>query len=262
MSSSPSFNLTQGTSVWRADALARPEGAVRGTGFAALDAQLPGGGWPVGAMVELLQPPDQHHEWQLLLPALARLEPGACSGVVLVGAPHVPFGPALAAQGLEPRRLMWIHTAVPLERLWAAEQALRCAGVVAVLAWLPLARPDQLRRLQMAAVDHAKLLFVMRPAQVQGQASPAVLRLYLLAALPGQLMGETQAGQGAGGGYADGLGMVLHLLKRRGPPLMAPLLLRAGPARLAALLAMGRTGASAKTQCEADHALDCTALAA
>jgi protein ImuA len=36
-------------------------------------------------------------------------------------------------------------------RVWACEQALRCAGVSAVLAWLPQVRPEQLRRLQMAA---------------------------------------------------------------------------------------------------------------
>ena len=43
------------------------------SGLEALDAQLPGGGWPLGALTEILL---QHHgigELQLLMPALARL---------------------------------------------------------------------------------------------------------------------------------------------------------------------------------------------
>ena len=42
--------------VWHAHALAGAPQQVQATGNAALDAQLPGGGWPVGAMTELLQP--------------------------------------------------------------------------------------------------------------------------------------------------------------------------------------------------------------
>ena len=44
-----------GGAVWRADELARNVGATRPTGHAVLDAVLPGGGWPVGALVEVLQ---------------------------------------------------------------------------------------------------------------------------------------------------------------------------------------------------------------
>ena len=64
-------------------------------------------------------------------------------------------------------------------RVWACEQALRCAGVSAVLAWLPQVRPEQLRRLQMAAQNFQQQLFVMRPLAAQQEASPAVLRLAL-----------------------------------------------------------------------------------
>jgi protein ImuA len=87
-----------------------------------------------------------------------------------------------------------------------------------VLAWLPQVRAEQLRRLQMAAQTHHKLLFVMRPAQAQSESSPAVLRL-LASTAP------------------DGDALLLHILKRRGPPLDQPLSLSARPARLAVLLA-------------------------
>ena len=46
--------------VWRADALAAPQADTVSSGDAALDAQLPGGGWPVGALTELIQAPGVH----------------------------------------------------------------------------------------------------------------------------------------------------------------------------------------------------------
>ena len=176
--SAPALHLPH---VWHANTLAHAPARVVGTGDALLDAQLPGGGWPQGALTELLQPPGVHSEWRLLLPALVRCGQGY---VVLVGAPHVPFSPALEAQGLQIGRLLWVAAPPGPERLWAAEQALRCAEVDAVLVWLTQARSDQLRRLQIAAAEHAKLLFAMRPAVALQDASPAVLRLLIGSAEP------------------------------------------------------------------------------
>ncbi len=216
-------------SVWRADELARPVGAVVASGHAALDTQLPAGGWPVGALVEVLQSQNNQNEWRLLLPALVRYS----GAVLLVGAPHQPFGPGLAAQGLDSQRLLCVTVQTAAQRLWATEQALRCADVAAVLAWFPQAgpgqvRPEQLRRLQMAASTHAKLLFVMRPESAREESSPAALRLLA--------SGASGASDRADLAHHDAL--LLHILKRRGPPLAQPLLLPARPARLAALLAI------------------------
>jgi protein ImuA len=213
--------------VWHADVLASAPARILATGDARLNAELPGGGWPVGALTEILQTPGVHNEWRLLLPALAQSGQGP---VVLVGAPHVPFVPALAAQGLLTPRLLLVSTPLPATRLWATEQALRCAEVDAVLAWLPQARSDQLRRLQMAAAEHAKLLFVMRPAHALHDASPAVLRLWV--GPQGQGAAPTQSCEPSAG---DGL--EVQLLKRRGPPLAHALLLQARPACLSILLA-------------------------
>ena len=224
--------------VWQADALARAPGRVLATGEAVLDAQLPGGGWPLGALTEILQAPGAHGEWRLLLPALARCGTGA---VVLVGAPQVPFVPALAAQGLPAQRVLWVDAPAAPQRLWSAEQALRCAGVDAVLAWLEPVRPDQLRRLQMAAAEYAKLLFVLRPEAAQGASSPAVLRLLL----------DVRSGATAGPDAAAPDALAVHLLKRRGPPLTQPLRLAARPARLARLLATGYSHALARTAAHA-----------
>ena len=40
--------------VWHADALGAGQLQVQSTGYGPLDAQLPGGGWPMGALSEVL----------------------------------------------------------------------------------------------------------------------------------------------------------------------------------------------------------------
>ncbi|MBX3588115.1 MAG: translesion DNA synthesis-associated protein ImuA [Ramlibacter sp.] len=204
--------------VWRVDELAMGEERVLSSGHAALDAQLPGGGWPLGGMVELLQAQPASPVWPLLLPALAQVVQQQPGPVVLVAAPFEPFGPGLSAQGLPGERLLCVRADKPGARLWAAEQALRCAEVAAVLAWLPQARSADLRRLHLAAQQQGRLLFVMRTLAAQHESSPARLRLWL---------------QGT-----DSL--QVHLLKRRGPPLLAPLVLPLHAPLLAALLAARR----------------------
>ena len=115
--------------VWQADALAGAPERVLTTGDALLDAQLPGGGWPLGALSEILQPDGMHSEWRLLLPTLSRSGSGS---VVLVGAPHMPFGPALDAQGVHPDTMPalgeplagWVRTQTELQDL-VVESALQ-----------------------------------------------------------------------------------------------------------------------------------------
>jgi protein ImuA len=218
-----SFSAAAGRGVWHADELGLADAQVVATGHAALDAQLPGGGWPVGAMTELLQAAPEAHVWRLLLPALGQAVQARGGGpVVLVGAPYEPCGPSLAAQGLPVEALMWVRSEAPAARLWACEQALRCADIAAVVAWLPQARVGELRRLQLAAAQHEVLLFVCRPESVALSASPARLRIR------------------AERSEADTSQIELHILKRRGPPLAAPVMLPARNERMTALLAAAR----------------------
>ncbi|HOE41233.1 MAG TPA: translesion DNA synthesis-associated protein ImuA [Rhodoferax sp.] len=232
-----------GAVVWRADALARSasaDAAALPSGHAELDARLPGGGWPVGALCEILQTADAQCEWRLLLPALRRLG----QTVVLVGPPHAPFGPGLAAQGLNVQALLWVKADGLADRLWAAEQVLRCAGVDALLLWLPKARADHLRRLHLAAQSHAKLLFVMRPATAQDESSPALLRLGLSACAPAPTDIKSPASAAVvdhGAGFAADA-LLVQVLKRRGPPLAQTLNVRARHAPLSVLLALRDDG--------------------
>ena len=188
--------------IWRGNALAGGVPAVP-TGFAELDAQLPGGGWPAGGLTELLVATKGIGELGLLMPALARL---TCAGkrVVWLAPPHLPYAPALAAAGIDLPHLALVRAAGRRDVLWAAEQALRAGSCHALLAWLPAAGYQQLRRLAVAAEASRAFVALFRPPQAAAESSPACLRLAL----------EPAEG-----------GLRVHVLKRRGVPLTAPLLL-------------------------------------
>ena len=226
--------LDQITNVWRAGELGSASAQTIGTGYNALSHVLPGGGWPCGAMTEVLQAQSGQYEWGLVAPALSALQAASpCGLVVLVGAPYCPFGPALAARQLDMRRLLCINSAARNDNpamLWATREALECADVCAVLAWLPDARSAHLRRLQIAAITHNKVLFVFRPLQAQHDSSPAPLRLRL-AGVPHVLNGAANV---------SAYNLQIDVFKRRGPLLCAPVLIDTRPPRLAALLAASR----------------------
>ena len=200
--------------VWRGDALGRPVGTTWPSGFDALDAVLPGGGWPGGALTELLLPQAGTLEFRLLGPLLGRIAAGGAR-VVLVGPPRPPHAPGLLPHGIGTEALVWVRADTVAERLWATEQLLKAGSCGAVLAWLPQARPDQLRRLQVHAAASTAPALLCRPAAAAHESSAAPLRLL------------AQAG--------PGWALQVDLLKRKGPPLDRTLTLSAPPAGLPAV---------------------------
>lgn len=219
--------------VWQADSLGAGVQQAQPTGYAQLDEQLPGGGWPVGALSEVLQPLPGLHEWQLVLPALAQALAARSGAVVGVAPPYEPFGPVLQARGVSAQRLCIVQ-AEGASALWAAEQALRCRDVLAVMAWLPQVQPAALRRLQLAAAQQQQLLWVFRPLAAAPQASPALLRLQVQM----QPSGAVRPHRPLRGHEAPAFpGMQVQILKRRGPPLTHGLQLPGCHPRLAQELA-------------------------
>lgn len=240
MNARPDFLDDLPQNVWRGRELAQAPEKTLSTGHATLDAQLPGGGWPLGSLVEVLQEVAQQHVWQLAGTGLAEAMRSSGDPAVLVQPPYQPYGPALRGLDIVPEQLLCVHAEKASALLWAAEQALRCADVSAVLAWLPQARAEDLRRLHLCAQSGDKLLLVFRTLQARGQSSPARLRLLV--------QGSEQ--------------MEVTILKRRGPPLLQPLLLRSQPQRLSALLAARkarRRVVPAETFTTPSHVLDRTA---
>jgi hypothetical protein len=152
------------------------------SGCADLDAQLPGGGWPLGALTELLT--TGAGGLQLLLPALARLS-RENRWLVWIAPPYLPYAPALAHAGLRLSRLLLIEPPGAKDGLWAMEQALRSGACGAVLGWPPAPDHRALRRLQLAAEAGHAMAVVYRPPCVAAQTSPAALRLRLEAAADG-----------------------------------------------------------------------------
>jgi hypothetical protein len=194
--------------IRRGDAFAVAPAPTLASGFPILDAELPGGGWPRGALTELLAEHEGIGELGLLLPALAALSAGGRQ-LLLVAPPHAAHAPAWAAASLDLAGLHLVFPRSPRDALWAGVEALRCGGVAATLLWLDgffrAGLPaNSLRRLQVAAGEGGGAAFCFRPAQCAAQASPAPLRLRLQAA---------------------GRQLRVQLLKRRGPPARQDILL-------------------------------------
>lgn len=240
--------------VWRASSLGSGHSACVDSGFAALDAELPGGGWPTQSLSEILTDGLAGVEWRLLAPALAplllsaparptkrrRTEPAAERPLLLINPPLTPHLPGLQRAGLPVQRLIWIAPETPAQQLWALEQAIKSNASAAILAWLPRAAPEQIRRLQSCAQAMDAPIFLFRPLAVQTQSSAAPLRLRV----------------------ATGPGWTLQvrLLKRRGPVHEGLLSLPALPADLAQLLtpqmlSRGLPRLPAPNAVEARHAL-------
>jgi cell division inhibitor SulA/protein ImuA len=179
--------------LWRGTQLARPHGKTVDTGYAALSSELPGGGWPVAALVELLVQQPGIGEIRLLQPALAEVSKRP---IALLQAPHVPNALALSYLGLPLNKVMRVRAKTTADALWSAEQILRARSCSALVLWQQHIRTDALRRLHLAAQATETLFFLIRPLASAADASPATLRLGL------------RSFEG---------GVVVDILKRRGP---------------------------------------------
>ncbi len=191
----PAAGASAQPALWRADQLAcaaTPGAVARPTGFAALDAELPGGGWPAAGLTELLLAAPGSGELRLLSPWLGRgLDP--TGQVLCIAPPFMPYAPALHALGWPLERLLLVRPESLADAAWAAEQGLRSGACAAVLWWQGQERAPAaalataLRRLHLAAQEGACPLFALRPASAQAQSSPAPLRLWLEPLVLGQL---------------------------------------------------------------------------
>jgi len=113
------------------------------TGFTDLDAVLPGGGWPKGALTEILSEPGSAFVREsrgngalwLTMPALAQLSQQP-RWLTWIAPPHIPYAPALTNMGVDLAKVLLVHPKTPADTLWALEQALRSGTCSAVLVWL------------------------------------------------------------------------------------------------------------------------------
>lgn len=207
-------SVLQHPGIWRGNQRAQAAEEALPTGFAALDELLPGGGWPRGALTEVLLARQGIGELRLLMPALARLSE-ADGWLAWVAPPYVPYAAALAATGIDLKRLLVANPPSEADAWWTAEQALRSSACGALLAWLRAADERRMRRLQLAAETGRTWGVLFRHVRAAQDRSPAALRLLL----------EPAAN-----------GLAVTILKRRGGPVSQPLVValpQAGAARRA-----------------------------
>ncbi|MCM3352179.1 hypothetical protein M3616_23780, partial [Bacillus velezensis] len=102
------YSESGGITLWRGSQLARGGPRTIDTGFAPLSAELPGGGWPVGGLVELLAAQPGCGERRLLAPALARTV-SVRRPLALVAPPQSPHATALASLGVPADTLLWLR---------------------------------------------------------------------------------------------------------------------------------------------------------
>jgi cell division inhibitor SulA/protein ImuA len=190
------------------------------TGHARLDMELPGGGWPRGALMEIVHDGSGLGEVSLLLGALGAVAQEG-RAIAWINPPHLPYAPALASAGVPLDACLVVRPASAEDALWSADQALRSGACGAALFWLP-EKTDYawLRRLQMAAESGRTLAVLFRPTSALALATPAHLRVLV---------------------SSHGAQLLVSLPKRRGPPLARPI-----PVRLSGRPALRTTARPAR----------------
>lgn len=177
--------LSQRPDIWRGGQFSATAETVS-SGFSELDESLPGGGWPRGALTEILMPQHGIGALRLLMPALASVSKEG-RWICWVAPPYIPYAPALLGCGVDLSRVLLVHPKGHQDGLWAVEQSLRSGTCSAVLAWPALDDSTALRRLQLAAEVGNAMGFLFRPRRMAERPSPAALRVQLLPETGGDL---------------------------------------------------------------------------
>lgn len=199
------------TALWRGTELGGPVSEVLTTGFAQLDAVLPGGGWPCGSLSEVLVPQFAVAELRLLVHVIAA-QTRMGRTVALVGPSLAPHAPGLRHEGVDERHLVWVDVDTPRDRLWATEQLVKAGTFGAVVSWLPLVRAEQIRRLQVLSSRCRGPVFLCRPEVAARDSSAAPLRVVVRVQTDWQI--------------------AVNVHKRKGAPLEETLLLPSVPGGL------------------------------
>ncbi|MEM8817510.1 MAG: SOS cell division inhibitor SulA [Pseudomonadota bacterium] len=193
--------LLENPRVWRGHNQARATAGLS-SGYPALDRCLPGGGWPVHSLSEILLENYGIGELELLMPALASLAGVAAASqtgaennnavnheqpgwIAWIAPPFQPYPPALEQWRIDLSRLLIVHPRNVDEVLWSAEQALSSGTCGAVLLWSAQLDDQSGRRLQLAAEKARSWAVAFRPLRARHEPSAAALRIALEAGAEG-----------------------------------------------------------------------------
>ena len=165
------------------------ETAVLPLGIGEIDAHLPAGGLPAGALHEIVAADTgmagTASAFAAYLASLSENGPVLwCEGARILdaGALHPP---GLQRFGLDPGRLIVARTRNDAETLWAMEDGLRCTALAAVVGALAAVSLTESRRLQRAAEASGVIALMLRPPGVEPVPNAATTRWRVGAAEPG-----------------------------------------------------------------------------
>ncbi len=159
------------TEIARIEAGRRVGKGVLAFGVPELDARLPGGGLPLGALHEVAgggMGAVDGAASALFAAAIA----GRTAGQVLWCVTRTDlFAPALFQAGLGPERVIFLEASDDQTVLACCEEALRHGGLGAVVGEVSRLSPTASRRLQLAAEQHATLGVIVRRWRRQADAA-------------------------------------------------------------------------------------------
>jgi protein ImuA len=125
------------------------------TGLQSLEAAFPEHTFPTGVIHEFISYTNEESAatsgFIAALSGRLMKKTGIC---LWIGTKRTIFPPALKTFGIEPERIIFIDPARHKEALWAAEEALKCKTLSAVIGDLPALSFTESRRLQLA-VEHS-----------------------------------------------------------------------------------------------------------
>jgi protein ImuA len=163
---------------------AKARGKGLHTGVEALDELAPGGALAGGAVHEVL--------WKRSAPCpttfallLARAGQQAGGAIAWSDPARELYLPALAAAGIDLRRLLLLRCQSRLEQLWALAECMACRGIGATVANVNRLSQVEARRLQLAAERGGGVGILLRPWAPGNTAPYAAATRWLVQPAPG-----------------------------------------------------------------------------
>ena len=227
--------------LWRASQIGGAPRHTTASGFAALDAQLPGGGWPHGVLTELLLPQAGVGELRLLAPALAALAADSPAGapaprgaggagdhgrcVMLFDPPAALSAWGLLQCGLDPRHWLVVRARAGQGRAGQAQAGQGQAGQAGqALATAPPRHTPRSANGLSPLLASADLLWALAQSLKSGHVGA------VLAWLPRHLQADTLRRLQIAAQAHDGPVFIFRDALARGQPSPAPLRLLLQPA--------------------------------
>lgn len=176
---------------------APPRRPVVALGVKAIDGYLPWGGLPAGALHEVIAGDVSAAATAFALTLAASLAAGEGRGrkgpapFLWCVNGNVPYGPGLAAFGIEDHQLLVVRGRNDRDVLWAAEEGLGARALAAVFAEVHALDLTASRRLALAARESGVTAFALRPFGTAPAATAALTRWRVTSA---QSLGEASDG--------------------------------------------------------------------